>query len=106
MKFGVTTPCSDCPFRRVGFIALRAGRVREIALAALGPQGATFACHATENEQHCAGALIFAEKQELPTQMMRIAERLGWYDLRKLAGHDEVFGNLRQMLAAHKKAND
>ena len=33
---------------------------------------------------HCAGALIFLEKQDAPHRMMRICERLGSYDRRKL----------------------
>ncbi len=120
MQFTLTTPCGDCPFRRVGFIALRADRVREIAGLSLGPQGGMFTCHKTTEEddndgdpimgsaleQHCAGAFIFAEKHENPTQMMRIAERTGGgYDRRKLTGQDGVFDSLREMLRAHKEAD-
>lgn len=120
MEFTLTTPCGDCPFRRVGFIALRADRVREIAGLSLGPQGGMFACHKnvhhdeedeegdpilSGDEQHCAGAFIFAEKHDNPTQMMRIAERTGGgYDRRKLTGQDDVFDDLREMLRAHKEA--
>jgi hypothetical protein len=39
---------------------------------------------ATEKSVHCAGALIFNEKRNTPNQMMRICERLGFYDMRKL----------------------
>ena len=39
---------------------------------------------ATEGSVHCAGALIFLEKRNRPHQMMRICERLGFYDRRKL----------------------
>ena len=39
---------------------------------------------ATEKSVHCAGALIFLEKRNRPHQMMRICERLGLYDRRKL----------------------
>lgn len=39
---------------------------------------------ATEKSVACAGALIFLEKRNKPNQMMRISERLGMYDYRKL----------------------
>ena len=39
---------------------------------------------ATDKSIHCAGALIFNEKRNTPHQMMRISERFGGYDLRKL----------------------
>ena len=88
----MTTPCAECPFldtpqMRRGF-SLR--RLKEFA-------SGEFPCHqtadannedsefrATEKSVHCAGALIFNEKRETPTQMMRICERLGFYDMRKL----------------------
>ncbi len=82
----------------------------------LDPQGATFACHKTTHslvgnrrpEQHCAGALIFAEKQKTATQMMRIAERMGIYDAPKLmdpkraAVHALVFDSLPEFVAAQR----
>jgi hypothetical protein len=113
MKMELTTPCDNCPFRVRGFIALCEDRVIEIAETATGPQGGTFACHKTvehgddgehlqrEEEQHCAGALIFAEKQDNPTQLMRIYERFGGYDRTKLKGHDEVWDDLESMLDGH-----
>jgi len=39
---------------------------------------------ANDNSLHCAGALIFNEKRDAPNQMMRICERLGFYDRTKL----------------------
>lgn len=39
---------------------------------------------------HCAGALIFNEKRNAPHQMMRICERFGAYDMRKLDMNAEV----------------
>ena len=114
MKFDLHAPCSNCPFLKKGGARLRKDRIRQIAGAMLSSQGATFACHKTTIEsddeegfgkrsvgpetQHCAGALIFAEKHENATQMMRIAERLRMYDPRKLAGYDRVFDSLSQML--------
>jgi hypothetical protein len=130
MKFTMTEPCSDCPFRRVGGIRLTPDRVEEIAGMMLDGQGGTFPCHKTVDygredreadedgdgigfgnkngrraigakEVHCAGALIFAEKNGNATQMMRIAERLRLYDARKLMGSPvvaEVFDSIDEMM--------
>lgn len=88
------TPCPHCPFRTDIRGYLRPERMEEIIDALL--DGGTFTCHKTTvpdeedgmvdgpNAQHCAGALIFLEHQERPNQMMRIAERLGFYDRTKL----------------------
>lgn len=90
MKYTMTRPCDACPFldtprMRRGF-SMR--RLKEFA-------DGQFPCHqtassesgeyrATENSIACAGALIFNEKRERPNQMMRICERLGFYDASKL----------------------
>jgi hypothetical protein len=44
----------------------------------------------TKDSQHCAGALIFAEKNETSTQMMRICERIGLYDAKALMSNKEA----------------
>ena len=116
MHYTMTAPCTDCPFLRDGGIRLTRGRIREIAGGMLNSQGIEFQCHKTviwdddeddsvirtERDQHCAGALIFAEKQGCATQMMRISERLGLYDAAALmantAAMDRVFGSLSEML--------
>lgn len=112
-------PCDDCPFLRVGGIRLRAARVRQIAGGMLSPQGATFTCHKSTvedtdsgkmvdgpNAQHCAGALIFGEKNGNSTQMMRIAERLRMYDPMALMADKEavasVFDDLDEMVKANE----
>lgn len=87
-------PCGDCPFRKVDGIGLTKRRIREIAGMMLDSQGGMFPCHKTVDyseagddkgqarggDVHCAGALIFAEKNGNATQMMRIAERCRSYD--------------------------
>lgn len=113
MKFDIKKPCDDCPFRREGGIRLRRSRAEEIAEGMLSSQGSTFACHKTvdhdgdqftkSEEKHCAGALIFAEKNGTATQMMRIVERLGMYDASKLVGHDDVFNDLDEMLEVQEQ---
>lgn len=95
MKYTMTSPCDACPFldtpnMKRGF-TLR--RLRDFA-------GGEFPCHQTatveesdeggsefianDKSVHCAGALIFNEKRNTPHQMMRISERFGSYDMRKL----------------------
>ena len=122
MHFDVTTPCSGCPFRRhgKGAVRLTRSRVREVAGFMLaGDDGKTFSCHKTlDGEQadggeyrpsvkdvHCAGALIFAERnidqERNPHRMLQIAERLGLYDPTKFRSAKQrrmVFATLAEML--------
>lgn len=127
MNYTMTIPCHTCPFRREGGVRLTTSRVREIAGMMLDSQGGEFPCHKSVDydrdddhddgnndgrrisdptEVHCAGALIFAERQKTATQMMRIMERIGLYDAAKLMANEEVvtsvFGSLREMLAANR----
>jgi hypothetical protein len=126
VRFDLTMPCGDCPFRRVGGVRLTKSRIREIAGAVTDRQGATFSCHKSvdyssldefedggdgderigdpprdrTDEFHCAGALIFAEKNGRVSQMVRIAERLGLYDHTKFTEEAKalVFDDMREML--------
>ena len=119
MKFNMTTPCGNCPFLRTSkAIRLTRERVEEIAGMMLDSQGGVFPCHKTTvegeddeggcdlvdgpNTLHCAGALIFAEKNGTATQMMRIAERFNHdgngYDPRKLNTEADVFNSVEEML--------
>ena len=111
MNFDLRRPCPHCPFRsdRPGF--LRRDRAREIADSL--KTGATFSCHATnefdeegeavEEGQHCAGAAIVLEKEGRPNQLMRISERIGFYDRTKLDMEAPVFDSLRAFVAHHGK---
>lgn len=90
MKYTMTTPCNECPFllkMKQGFTLRRLQDLSE----------GSFHCHQTgevdevtsnfvpnENSVACAGALIFREKRNAPSQIMRIAERVGLYDRTKL----------------------
>jgi hypothetical protein len=95
-NFELVRPCAKCPFRRDVPGYLRPGRVAEIAT---GLERGTFDCHMApkNNPQHCAGALILLEKKGQPSQMMRIAERLGLYVRDRLRGFDIVFNNFTEM---------
>lgn len=110
MKYDLTKPCAQCPFRTDIPPYLRAERVYEFEYR-------EFACHKTlehddeENEtfagpnsQHCAGSLICHENQETPHQMMRIAERIGIYDRKKLDMTAPVFESFDEMSEAQPDA--
>jgi hypothetical protein len=112
--YGLTRPCANCPFRSDIRPYLTRGRVREIQQSLYG--GASFPCHLTTDwrddddgegsyiptgeEIHCAGALIVMEKEGRSSQMMRIAERLGFYDAGKLDMDAPVYASFRAMIAA------
>ena len=112
--FNLRRPCKHCPFRTdvPGFLSFE--RALEI-IDMLVRQDGTFACHettvesehddgemvVTEKSEHCAGATIMLEHMERPNQMMRIAERLGWYDRRKLDMNAPVFKHGRDFIRHH-----
>jgi hypothetical protein len=120
MHFDLKKPCDNCPFLKKGGIRLTQGRIQQIAGYMLDSQGATFPCHkttidtdedgraATPKSKHCAGALIFAEKNDNANQMMRIAERLGIYKPQELMADqaivDLVFDDVDDMLAVNEEA--
>jgi hypothetical protein len=100
MNYKMTEPCAECPFL-IGS-GFKFARLHEHA-------SGEFPCHMackvdedtgnfvprSDNTPHCAGALIFLEKQNRPHQMMRICERIGCYDRTKLnmeakVGSDEA----------------
>ena len=113
MHFDLVTPCPNCPFRRTGGCRLTRTRAREIGTMMLSSQGGTFTCHKTAHglghtgiEQHCAGALIFAESQNRSTQAMQLAERLGIYrpkrlmDPKRVKVQRLVFSSIDEFIAA------
>lgn len=119
MNFDMTRPCAQCPFRHDMPGYLTEARVREITDALLH-RDQCFPCHkttvsvdgedgfatreATDASQHCAGATIFLELQERPNQLMRIFERFGGYDRRKLDMNAPVFDNADWMAEHHRRA--
>ncbi len=115
MNYDLTKPCSQCPFRNDIDPYLTYDRVLELEESLVRGD---FPCHkttvpvepeseelnedfcdmaATDDSQHCAGALILLEKLKLPSQMMRIAGRLGLYDHRKLDLTSPVFDSWEDM---------
>lgn len=120
--YDLVRPCSNCPFRQDKPFYLDPERAEEIADSLR--RGAEFHCHKTVHyeeerwdeyegeegmeayynplgdEQHCAGALIIMEKNGESSQMMRIAERLGVYDRKKLDMESPVYASLEEFIDA------
>ena len=111
MRYNLTSPCGNCPFRSDKRFPLHRGRIEEITM-----DGHEFACHKTvdysdpdddgdyqwksEDTSHCAGLLILLEKEEQPHQMMRIAERFGDYDHTKLNMDAPVYDTIEDCIEA------
>lgn len=102
--FELHSPCGNCPFLKEDGCRLYVERITEIAEPFTREgEDHSFICHKTKdkrkvNQRHCAGALIFAEKQGHQTQWMQIANRLGMYDPEKLKGHERVAGSLQELI--------
>lgn len=93
--FRLKQPCANCPFRKVGAIELRPGRVEGIISGLLDEDSSSFDCHKTVHssrggtwsdeqgyqpsghEAMCAGAAALLMKRERPTVGMRFAFVLG-----------------------------
>lgn len=106
MNFTLKAPCANCPFRndrpdQKGWL----GRARATEIAeAITDNQQTFSCHKTlhnKEQQHCAGALILLEKLKLPNQMMRIMERIGYYDHKALKMASPVFDTAEEFIDSH-----
>ena len=89
MNYKMTTPCDACPYLKgSGFtwkslLEHASGEFACHKACDLGEDG-NFKQKKDDKSPHCAGALIFLEKLEAPHQMMRICERIGYYDHTKL----------------------
>lgn len=111
MDYDLTKPCAKCPFRTD---CLKGWLGRARATEIVNSNG-EFACHettapdddeggdlvVTEGSKHCAGFLILLEKMERPNQMMRICERIGMYDHRKLKMDSPVFDTAAEFVDHH-----
>ena len=90
MNYELIKPCNQCPFLiGSGFsykslLEHASGEFPCHKACDLDDEEGIFVEKPKDKTPHCAGALIFLEKQNRPHQMMRISERLGLYDMRKL----------------------
>lgn len=117
--YDLVKPCTHCPFRNDIEPYLRKAGVR--AMRKLLDRG-EFYCHETTSKEdneddenpsefcrpdadakHCAGALILLEKEEAPSQMMRICERISMYDPTALDMDAPVYESWDDMIEAQKQ---
>jgi hypothetical protein len=81
--FGVKRPCSDCPFRKVGAIELRPGRLDGIVAHLLADDWHGFPCHQKPTAQ-CAGGMVYLLKAGQQSVPMRLACAVGELDFDRL----------------------
>lgn len=89
--FKLRRPCDNCPFLKEGSIELRPGRLEDI-IETIKDDRTTFHCHKTlrraqKQEVLCAGAMIYLEKLNRPSIMMRLGRSSNVYDVTKLKPH-------------------
>jgi hypothetical protein len=106
--FKLRKPCENCPFRKIGAIDLRPGRVESIIDGLLQDDKSTFLCHKTVHndrtggewhddedegaryvssgkESYCTGALIYLHKARMPNVAMRLGQAFRLFDPATLA---------------------
>ena len=110
MKYTMSNPCNECPFRRDRAGFLHRSRAQDIAdgLLALGEKCHPFVCHKTLNrtdidEQHCAGALILLEKTGRPHLAMILGRQLREYVGSPNVDHPHVFDSMKEFVEHHAR---
>lgn len=107
MKYEQIKPCNNCPFTRSTNFKFKRSKAFAIAV-----QNGGFPCHktavlnektggyeATKDSQACAGRLIMLERCNKPDQMMRISERLGLYNHKRLdMENPDCFDSIQEFL--------
>lgn len=113
MRFDLRSPCSDCPFRTDA--PMHEGIISDLVskFDSFDHDELAHSCHQTDPRaccppekrmpagspiQHCAGALIFAYKQDRPQWPMILAEAKKLLDPKKLNMAAPVFDNKVKML--------
>lgn len=101
MKFDLTRPCSNCPFRSdTTPFGLRPERVRGILGGGKGNRqwwpASSFPCHRTisyrdsgcdyigPDAQQCAGVMIILHRENRHNDAMQLGQRFGLFDPSKL----------------------
>lgn len=84
--FNLKQPCVECPFVKGSMTnqSLSENRMKDIVNDIL-VKDLSFQCHKTiklslDKHEHCAGAILYLERENKPNQIMRIAERIGRYN--------------------------
>jgi hypothetical protein len=126
----MSSPCSNCPFLKVGGIRLYPSRAGQIALNATKMDGTRFPCHKSfeakggyeqdEDEfessggvtdmplrripadtADCAGSFLFGLKHDAMNQYHRIMHRIGALDPEAIKGAELVFDTVEEMVACN-----
>lgn len=97
LRFDLTTPCADCPFRHDVPLHDGVGGDLPVLLGRMLLGTAAHSCHKTDSRsdcesaksftgpiQHCAGLMIMLERAGEPSNAMLRAEREGKLDRKKL----------------------
>ena len=122
MQFDLRTPCKECPFTRScmkGWLGAR--RMRQI-LRSLDNDFSVFACHkflyredfneeegryeASDDQQACAGAVIYQEQHGLRAVLTRLAMRDGRFNPFRMRGSDRVFETEAEAIRHHSNSKD
>jgi hypothetical protein len=116
MRFDLTRPCKDCPFRSdTRPFGLAPERVREIlGDARKGTRqwwpAPSFPCHRTieylddngvrysPNSQQCAGVMIILHREGRPNDAMQIAERMGLWNPANLDPDAPVYASTEEAI--------
>lgn len=109
MKFNLTSPCGNCPFRSDHPISLRPGRIEGIAESILEKDQA-FPCHKTtdsgrrKNYSACPGSLVFQFKVLRGWNLStRLAIMLKWFVPEKLNMKAPICGSVAELTAIQNK---
>ena len=110
MQFLLKKPCQHCPFKTTSLKGWLGRERAEEIIHSITDLQQTFPCHETTGvagnrpkvgPQQCAGSMILLEKNEQPNQMMRIGERLGFYDASALDMDAPVFDEYDDFVDHH-----
>jgi hypothetical protein len=117
MKFNLTRPCKDCPFRTdcpTGWL----GRSAERIAAELTREDKTFACHKTTgvetpwlappaDDSQCAGALLMLQQANKlhDNWRFRLAQQMKILDMSKLKTNIPVFESPEAFVNHHKNSD-
>ncbi len=116
MRFDLTKPCDNCPFRTdclPGWLGEERAQAIADSILSFGKPGKTvgaqFPCHKTteatgasgDNPQHCAGAMILLRKRGEPNTPMQLAERFGMFNPADLRLDAPVFDTPEEFVQHH-----
>lgn len=99
--YNVTSPCSECPFRKDIKPYLTKARAQQLVTKVIKGDN-TFTCHKTLKnpiKSHCSGAVHLIVKEDHPNRSLYTARILGLYK-EDFRNPDLVFDNAQQFIDA------